>query len=54
MITTYNCFPFLGEAIASVLQQDPGADVMEIEVVDDGSTDGDVKAQVEKIGKGRV
>lgn len=34
--------------------QDPGVEEMQIEVVDDGSTDGDVKELVERIGKGRV
>lgn len=54
MIPTYNCTRFVKAALESVLQQDPGADVMQIEVVDDGSTDGDVETLVQEVGKGRV
>jgi glycosyltransferase involved in cell wall biosynthesis len=54
MIPTYNCTRFVAFALKSVLQQDPGADVMQIEVVDDFSTDGDVEAIVQEIGQGRV
>jgi glycosyltransferase involved in cell wall biosynthesis len=54
MIPAYNCYNTLVETIASVLMQDPGEDQMQIAVVDDGSTDGDVKALVEQLGKGRV
>ena len=54
MIPTYNCSDYLREALLSVLSQDPGADRMQIEVVDDYSTDADVRALVEEIGKGRV
>lgn len=38
----------------SVLAQDPGADKMQIEVVDDHSLDVDVEALVAEIGKGRI
>jgi glycosyltransferase involved in cell wall biosynthesis len=38
----------------SVLAQDPGPDKMQIEVIDDHSTDADVEALVAEIGKGRV
>jgi len=54
MIPVYNCAQFLPQTLKSVLQQDAGADIMQIEVVDDASTDADVKSLVEKIGKGRI
>src|SRR5450432_4672925 len=54
MIPTYNCSQYLVENILSVLDQDPGAGQMQIEVVDDGSTDADVESIVQEIGKGRV
>jgi glycosyltransferase involved in cell wall biosynthesis len=54
MIPTYNCSQYLIENIHSVLAQDPGADHMQIEVIDDCSTDTDVELLVRKIGKGRV
>jgi glycosyltransferase involved in cell wall biosynthesis len=54
MIPTYNCYAYIKEAIESVLIQYPGPELMQIEVVDDYSTDGDVKALVEELGKGRV
>jgi glycosyltransferase involved in cell wall biosynthesis len=54
MIPVYNCIDYLRYAIESVLVQDIGADLMQIEVVDDCSTDGDVKSLVESVGEGRV
>jgi glycosyltransferase involved in cell wall biosynthesis len=54
MIPVYNCINFLQETLESVLQQDAGLDLMQIEVVDDGSTDGDVEKLVNDIGKGRI
>jgi glycosyltransferase involved in cell wall biosynthesis len=54
MIPVYNCFPYLRSTLESVIQQDPGPNKMQIEVVDDGSTDGDVEALVKEIGKGRI
>lgn len=54
MIPTYNCIHYLRQTLESVLTQDPGIDVMQIEVVDDCSTDGDVAALVRDVGKGRV
>lgn len=54
MIPAYNCYATLAETINSVLMQAPAKEVMQIEVVDDGSTDGDVKSLVEQLGKGRV
>jgi len=53
MIPTYNCAPFLAEALAGVLAQAPAPDRMQIEVVDDGSDD-DPEAVVRSVGKGRV
>ena len=45
MIPTYNPRPdYLEETLHSVLQQDPGPEQMQIEVIDDRSTD-DVAAQ---------
>ncbi|XHX79220.1 MAG: glycosyltransferase family 2 protein [Stenomitos frigidus ULC029] len=54
MIPTYNCAHYLRETLTSVLAQDPGSEVMQIEVVDDHSTKDDPKAVVEELGKGRV
>ncbi|MEX8546207.1 MAG: glycosyltransferase family 2 protein [Mucilaginibacter sp.] len=54
MIPAYNCSVFLPDAIQSVLAQDMGEDMMQIEVVDDCSTDADVEALVKRVGKGRV
>lgn len=39
MIPTYNCAHLLQETLSGVLVQDPGANRMQIEVVDDHSTD---------------
>jgi glycosyltransferase involved in cell wall biosynthesis len=54
MIPVFNCAQFLKETLESVLSQDLGETLMQIEVVDDASTDTDVAALVNKIGKGRV
>ena len=54
MIPTYNCSQYLIENLRSVLEQDPGEEYMQIEVVDDCSTDTDVESLVRKIGKGRI
>ena len=54
MIPACSWSEFLRDAIQSVLQQDPGSDKMQIEVVDDGSTDADIESLVLNIGKGRV
>jgi hypothetical protein len=53
MIPAYNCAHYLRETLAGVLAQDPGADRMQIEVVDDCSSD-DPKAVVDELGAGRV
>jgi glycosyltransferase involved in cell wall biosynthesis len=54
MIPVYNCTRFIPDALRSVLSQDLGEDQMQIEVVDDGSTDADVEALVMSLGEGRV
>ena len=54
MIPAYNCAGYLKEALQSVLQQDPGEDLMQIQVVDDCSTDADISQLVQDVGKGRV
>ena len=54
MIPAYNCIEYLPSALYAVLAQDSGSELMQIEVIDDCSTDGDVEALVEKIGEGRV
>src|SRR5215218_3673985 len=54
MIPVYNCAVFLPQTLESVLQQDPGTDRMQIEVVDDASTDADVEAIVAQVGNGRI
>ncbi|CAN5545328.1 hypothetical protein BH11BAC3_BH11BAC3_31650 [soil metagenome] len=46
MIPTYNCSKYLKRTIESVLQQDMGAASMQIEVIDDFSTDADVVEQI--------
>ena len=54
MIPSYNCIHYLKQTLESVLAQDPGQAIMQIEVVDDSSTDGDIGALVNEVGKGRV
>jgi Glycosyl transferase family 2 len=54
MIPTYNNIDYLAQTLESVLAQDPGGDQMQIEVVDNCSTEGDIEAFVATIGKGRV
>jgi len=54
MIPTFNCSRYLGETLSSVLAQDPGPDLMQIEVVDDHSSEDDPQAVVQRIGQGRV
>ncbi len=54
MIPTYNCARFLQQTLESVLAQDPGPEQMQIEVIDDCSTNDDPEAVVEQVGKGRV
>lgn len=54
MIPVYNCTAYLVEAVKSVLAQDMGEENMQIEVVDDASTDADVAQLVAALGEGRV
>ncbi|GAO45202.1 glycosyltransferase family 2 protein [Flavihumibacter petaseus] len=54
MIPAYNCIQYIQQTIESVLSQDLGVDQMQIEVVDDASTDGDLEQLVKNIGNGRV
>ena len=54
MIPTYNCSQYLKDTLRCVLAQDPGPATMQIEVIDDCSTDDDVATLVGEIGKGRV
>ncbi|MBA3263097.1 MAG: glycosyltransferase [Thermoleophilaceae bacterium] len=53
MIPTHDCASYLRETLASVLAQDPGPERMQIEVVDDASSD-TPEAVVEELGRGRV
>ena len=53
MIPTWRCARYLGQTLESVLAQDPGPEVMQIEVVDDASDDAP-EAVVEALGRGRV
>lgn len=54
MIPAYNCAGYLKKTLESVLLQDPGPEKMQIEVLDDHSTDEDVRMLVAETGKGRV
>ena len=54
MIPVYNGLAYLEQTLRSVLSQDFGPDRMQIEVIDDVSTEGDVAALVHRVGKGRV
>ena len=54
MIPTYNCAQYLRETLASVLAQDPGAEHMQIEVVDNCSTKDDPQAVVREMEIDRV
>ena len=54
MIPTYHCARYLGETLRSVLAQDAGPDAMQIEVVDDHSTQDDPESVVREVGRGRV
>lgn len=53
MIPTYNCAGFVEQALTSVLAQAPGPDTMQIEVVDDNSSD-DPQATIARVGGQRV
>lgn len=54
MIPTYNCAKFLIKTLESVLSQDLGENLMEIEVIDDCSTIDNPELIVKQYGNGRV
>ncbi len=54
MIPTYNCAGTLRQTLQSVLDQDPGPGVMQIEVVDNCSTKDRPEDVVQELGRGRV
>ena len=54
MIPAYNCSRYLAETLESVLSQCLPEEDMQIEIIDDHSTDADVSELVQRIGKGRV
>jgi len=54
MIPVYNCAEFLSETLESVLLQALPENSMQIEVIDDASTDADVEAIVQKVSQGRI
>jgi glycosyltransferase involved in cell wall biosynthesis len=54
MIPTYNCADYLRETLASVLAQDLGSELMQIEVIDDHSTKDDPESVVREIAGDRV
>lgn len=54
MIPTYNRTTYLERTLKSVLAQDPGPEFMQIEVIDNCSTEGDAEAIVRQIGGDRV
>jgi glycosyltransferase involved in cell wall biosynthesis len=55
MIPTYNAKPaYLEEVLRGVLEQDPGREVMQIEIVDDCSADGGPAGLVRQIAGDRV
>lgn len=54
MIPAYNCGSYLEQTLRSVLAQDPGLERMQIEVIDDASTDRDLEKLVSDVGAGRI
>ena len=54
MIPVYNCADYLRQTLEAVLQQAPAPEFMQIEVVDDASTDANVEALVVEVGNGRI
>lgn len=54
MVPVYNCSRYLPECLNSILAQCAPEQDMQVEVVDDASTDTDVAALVQAVGKGRV
>lgn len=54
MIPTFNCAAYLRQTLESVLAQDPGPELMQIQVIDDYSTKDDPHAVVQVVGQSRV
>jgi len=54
MIPVYNCSQYIPETLQTVLNENVPEEDMQIEVVDDASTDADIEAMVGRIGKGRI
>jgi len=54
MIPTCNCAEYLRTTLEGVLSQDPGPELMQIEVIDDCSTRDDPEAVVANVAGGRV
>jgi glycosyltransferase involved in cell wall biosynthesis len=54
MIPVYNCIQYLEETLKSVLIQNIPGQEMQIEVIDDASTDANVETFVNNIAKGRI
>jgi glycosyltransferase involved in cell wall biosynthesis len=54
MIPSYNSANLLERTLETVLEQDPGSSAMQIEVVDDASTEGGIAEVVARVGRGRV
>jgi GT2 family glycosyltransferase len=54
MVPVYNCAQYLPETLESILMQQIPQQDMQIEVIDDASTDADVEELVNRIGKGRI
>jgi glycosyltransferase involved in cell wall biosynthesis len=54
MIPTFNCAKYLRQCLESVLAQDPGVGRMEIEVIDDCSTEDDPQKIARELGKERI
>jgi glycosyltransferase involved in cell wall biosynthesis len=54
MIPAYNCTGFLKETIQSVIDQFSNYSSVQVEVVDDCSTDANVEEVVRRVGKGEV
>ena len=54
MIPTYNNNHYLKQTLQSVLQQDPGTEIMQIEIVDDCSPQEDPESILQEIGTDRI
>ena len=54
MIPTYNCTNYLKTTLLSLLAQAPSLELMQIEVIDNCSTEGDPEALLKEIDGGRV